>query len=246
MSRFSNGTRPTYVRHASIGLLCAMVFVSLATVSAHVVKSLGSGGLASAFVSSPSGGSDAPITIGWGTSSQQDTGLRVLCFYVANTSAGRLDRGAWPRITGVGFELPGSPSGFALIAPLDGGWELVEGSDVSIPGHASVTLDFAIIARVIPTGTATGLPHDLGGIPPDQEGVRGSGTRFCVSGPLPDRLPDLSTPDDPSDTVATTIEGLINGIVVTFGGVAGSQQGIDAGVWFPPPGTAPRAIPLYQ
>ena len=76
-----------------------------------------------------------------------DTGLRVACFYVANTSPARVDRPDWPRVTSVGFELPGSPSGFSLVAPLDGDWELVEGTRVFLPGHGPVTLDFAIVAR---------------------------------------------------------------------------------------------------
>jgi hypothetical protein len=57
-------------------------------------------------------------------------------------------------------------------------------------------------------------------------------------------LPNLSTPD-PADTVSTTIEGLINGVVVGFHGVDRNHRGIDVGVWFPPPGTEPRAIPLF-
>ena len=228
-----------------IAVLCTFLLASLVGVSAHMVKGLGSAGAASAFVSSPSTGSDAPIKIGWGTSTTQDTGMRVVCFYVANTSEARLDRAAWPRVTGVGFELPDSPSGFVLLSPTDG-WELVEGTDASLPGHGSVRLDFAIVARANPSGTATGRPHDLDGIPPGQpSGVRGVGTRFCVSGPFPDRLPNLDTAE-PDDTLATTIEGILNGVVVGFDGVEGVHRGIDAGVWFPPPGTSPRTTPLYR
>ena len=234
------------MRRFGMVLVCALFLVSLATVSAHLVKGLGSPGLTSAFVSSPTGTSDALIKVSWGTSNTGETGLRVMCFFVANTSPPRLDRERWPRVTGVGFELPDSPSGFALISPLDGGWELVEDTEASLPGHGSVSLDFAIVARVNPTGVAAGLPYDLGGIPPGQpSGVRGVGTRFCVSGPFPDLLPNLATPD-PEDTVPATIENLLNGVVVSFDGVAGNPMGIDAGVWFPPPsGTEPRAIPLY-
>ena len=228
-----------------LAVLCTLFLISLAGLSAHMVKGLGSAGAASAFVSSPSAGSDAPIKIVWGTSPAGDTGLRVVCFFVANTSDARLDRAAWPRVTGVGFELPGAPSGFVLLSPAEG-WELVEGTDASLPGHGSVRLDLAIVARANPSGKATGRPHDLGGIPPGQDnGIRGVGTRFCVSGPFPDRLPNLNTPD-PTDTLATTIEGILDGVVVAFDGVDGVHRGIDAGVWFPAPGTSPRAVPLYQ
>jgi hypothetical protein len=219
----------------------AVFFASLAGLSAHVVKGLDWLDLATAFVSSPSAGTDAPIPIGW---AQQNTGLKVVCFNVANTSPARPDSADWPRITGVGLELPGSPSGFALMAPLDGDWDLVEGARASLPDHGTVILDLAILARVNPTGRTPGQTDSPRGIRPGQQGVRGSGTRFCVSGPFPDRLPDLSTAD-PADTVTTTIEGLLNGVVVAFHGVTGNNHGSDAGVWFPPPGTAPRAIPLY-
>jgi hypothetical protein len=214
---------------------------SFTGLSAHVVKGLDWLDFATAFVSSPSAGTDVPISIGWG---QQNTGLKVVCFNVANTSPARPGVADWPRITGVGFELPGSPSGFTLTAPLSGDWDLVEGAKASLPGHDTVTLDVAILASVNPTGRTPGRPDRPRGIPPGQQGVRGSGTRFCVSGPFPDRLPDLSTAD-PADTVATTIEGILNGVVIAFQGVTGNNHGSDAGVWFPPPGTAPRAIPLY-
>lgn len=216
----------------------AIFLASLAGLSAHVVKGLKWGDFATAFVSSPSAGTDVPISVPW------VTGLKVVCFNVANTSPARPDAADWPRVAGIGFELPGSPSGFALIAPLDGDWELVEDARASLPEHDAVTLDLAILARVNPTGRTPGQPDDPRGIPPGQTGVRGSGTRFCVSGPFPDRLPDTSTAD-PEDTVATTIEGLLNGVVVAFHGITENHHGSDAGVWFPPPGTAPRAIPLY-
>lgn len=72
-------------------------------------------------------------------------------------------------------------------------------------------------------------------IPPGQSEVRGSGQPFCVSGPFPD----------------TTIEGIIDGVVVGFHGVQGRGPWNDVGVWFPTvpgtpgPGAVPRAIPLY-
>jgi hypothetical protein len=54
-------------------------------------------------------------------------------------------------------------------------------------------------------------------------------------------LPNFSTTDDDHDTVPTTIEGLMNGVVVGFNGVAGNPAGLDAGVWDNP---SIRAIPL--
>ena len=80
----------------------------------------------------------------WGI---QDTGLRVVCFNAANTSLPRADDADWPRVTAVGFELPGRPSGFALVEPLDEKWELVEGIRVAISGRGTVAVDFAMVAR---------------------------------------------------------------------------------------------------
>src|SRR5512145_1323270 len=96
-------------------LLCTCIAALATTLSAHVVKGLVSPTLATAFVSSPSSGTDLLIPITWGT---VDTGLRVACFNVANTSPERLDRPGWPRIVGVGFELPDDRSGFALVEPV--------------------------------------------------------------------------------------------------------------------------------
>ena len=223
-------------------LCCAVVAISAAAVSAHLVKGLTFPALATAFVSSPTATADAPIPIVWAS---QDSGLRVVCFNVANTSPERIDRAGWPRITVVGFELPDSRSGFSLVTPLDGGWRLAEGADANVLELDDVTLDFAVVADVNPVGRAPGSPDVLRGIPPGQPGVRGAGTRFCISGPFPDRLPDLTTAD-PEDTVATTIEGLLNGVVIGFHGVVGSGPGTDEGIWFPPPGVVPRTIPLYR
>jgi hypothetical protein len=69
-----------------IGLFTAVCATPAAVVSAHVVRGVVNPTLATAFVSSPSGASDAPIKIAWGT---PDTGLRVVCFYAAKTSTPR-------------------------------------------------------------------------------------------------------------------------------------------------------------
>ena len=209
------------------------LLASLAVVSAHSVRGLSSPDSVGAFVSSPTATNDPLIPILWGI---EDTGLRVACFNVANTSLSNADRPGWPRITGVGFELPGSLSGFALLNPQDEGWKLVEGTAASLPGHGSVDLDFAIVADVNPTGRTPGQPDDPLGIPPGQPAQRGAGTRFCVSGPFPDTLPVVG---------ATTIERVLNGVVVEFDGVDDHRRSSDAGVWHPSAGV-PRAIPLYQ
>ena len=219
-------------RLIGIAVCASSLLVSLAVVSAHTIRGLSAPGSISAFVSSPTPDNDAPIPIRWGA---ENTGLRVVCFNVANTSLSNPDRPGWPRVTGVGFELPGSLAGFALVAPLDGDWQLVEGSTASLPDHGSVDLDFAIVAKVNPTGRAPGEPNDPRGVPPGQKPERGAGVRFCVSGPFPDTLPVVG---------ATTIERLLNGVVVEFDGVEGKGRSTDAGVWYPSPGV-PRAIPLY-
>ena len=222
-------------RRTLIALLGAIFMASMAGVSAHIVRGVVNPTLATAFVSSPSGGLDAPIKIVWGA---QDTRLRVVCFNVANTSLPRADDADWPRVTAVGFELPGAPSGFALLTPLDGEWELVEGRTAAIPGHEAVTLDFALVARVNPAGFSQKGPRDLLGIPPGQPQTRGSGTRFCVSGPFPDTLPD---PSAPHERLATTVEHILNGVVVGFHRVQPDGPSTDVGVWESPL----RSIPLY-
>jgi hypothetical protein len=208
-------------------LFTILLVVSAATISAHVIKGLAFPTAATAFASSPTSGSDAPVPIRWGA---LDSGLRVVCLNVANTSPARDDRPDWPRITGAGFELPGTPSGFALLEPLDGSWEIVEDVRVSPEGHDDVTLDFALVA----TERHNGRRRDREplGIAPGQTAARGSGTRFCVSGPFPDQL----TPGVP-----TTIEQILNGVVVQFQRLDTNHGGRDLGVWDNPA----RIIPLY-
>ena len=217
------------------------ILVASAAVSAHVVRGLISPTGATAFASSLTSGSDAPVPLKWSTGTLAvDTGLRAACFNVANTSTPRVDRPEWPRVTSAGFELPGSLSGFSLVAPLDDEWQIVEGTRVFLPGHGLVTLDFAIVARPRHALVWPKLPVDPRGIPPGQPGVRGSGTRFCVTGPFPDTLPNLAT-EDPLDTVSTSIEGILNGVVVGFHGVDGNPFGLDVGLWDNPQ----RVVPLY-
>ena len=189
--------------------IVAVAILSGATASAHVVRGLLHPTLATAFVSSPSSTLDALIPIAWGTN---DTGLRVACVNVANTSSPLADAPQWPRIIAVGFELPGPRAGFSLLTPSESDWQVSNNVRASLVGRGDVTLDFALIARTL-------------GIPPGQAGVRGSGTRFCLSGPFPDGF---------------TIEQLINGVVVGFQAQANGGFA-DIGVWDSPE----RIIPLY-
>ena len=209
-------------RPAALPLALWLALLPLAVLSAHVVT--GSRPGIGAFASSPSAGGDAVIPIRWMTA---DSGLSVACFFVANTSAPRADAAAWPRVTGVGLELPGSLRGFSLVAPLDQGWQLVEGAAVTIPGRGSVVVDVALIQPVNPMGHRTGGgPADLPGIGPGQAPMRGNGTRFCLSGPFP---------------AAATIESLLNGVVVGFHGVDRFGPAVDVGLWDSPQ----RSVPLF-
>lgn len=220
------------IRRYRIALLSALFLASLTAISAHPVRSVSSSAV-KAFVSSPTSANDAPVAIQWlnpsAPSTTHDTGIRVVCFFVANPSPADPTRPDWPRITSVGFELPGSPSGFALVDPVGGDWELRENVPATLAGH-DITLDFTIAAGVNPTGRTPGRPLDPRGIPPGQPDLtRGAGTRFCVSGPFPPQF--------------TKIEDILNGVVVGFHGVEGNHQGVDAGVWFTQ--GALRPIPLY-
>ena len=219
----ANPSSQHFARHgrATLAVLAAFA-ISIASVSAHVVRGLTYPTLAHAFVSSPSATQDLPISVMWGL---EDTGLRVACFYTANTSPRSADS-RWPRITAVGFELPGLLSGFSLMEPLNEEWELVEGANAVLPSHGPVTVDFAIVARVNPVGFSPGRPSDPLGIPPGQQAARGSGTRFCVSGPFPEGM---------------TIEQMINGVVVRFHQVQPHGLATDIGIWDNPL----RTVPLY-
>jgi hypothetical protein len=221
------------IRNHRVVVMSALVLASLTALSAHQVRSISSSPVR-AFVSSPTSANDAPLAIQWVNPQTMpptvyDTGLRVVCFSVANPSPADTTHPQWPRITSVGFELPGAPAGFALLEPLGGDWVLSENVSTNLAGQA-VTLDFNIAAGVNPTGRTPGRPDDPLGIPPGQpDAMRGAGTRFCVSGPFPSQL--------------NKIEDILNGVVVGFHGVDGQEQSADAGVWFTQ--GALRPIPLY-
>jgi hypothetical protein len=220
------------IRRNRVVLLSILFLSSLSAISAHQLRSVTSSPVR-AFVSSPTSGNDAPVPIRWVNPATPpatyDTGLSVVCFFVANPSVPDPSRPGWPRITSVGFELPGAPSGFALVEPLGGDWRLAENVSSTLAGQP-VSLDFVIEAGVNATGRTPGQPQNPLGIPPGQPDLtRGAGTRFCVSGPFPPQL--------------TKIEDILNGVVVGFHGVEGSHQGADAAVWLTQ--GALRPIPLY-
>ena len=200
----------------------AVLTYSAASISAHIIRGLSFPTVATAFVSSPSGAADAPVPIVW---AGQDTGLRVACFYVANTSTPLPGEPDWPRITGVGFELPGLRSGFTLSAPSHTSWHLVENQQTVLNG-VPVTMDFALLAGTNPTGRTPGQPDAPAGIPPGQQAARGNGVRFCVTGPFPDGL---------------NIEQILNGVVVRFDQIAPRGNVSDLGVW----DNALRTFPQY-
>lgn len=184
------------------------LIASAAAVSAHVVRGILNPSLATAFVSSPSAAEDAPIALRWGS---QDTGLRVACFNVANTSPALAGAPGYPRVTALGLELPGALGGFALVGGT-GEWDVLSNVPAPLAGRGAVTLDVVLLARG-------------NGIPPEQAAARGSGTRFCLSGPFPDGL---------------NIEQLINGVAVGFQTQPNGPI-VDVGLWDSPQ----RAVPLF-
>lgn len=196
-------------RVLALAVAGATVGLSIANVTAHVVRGILYPTQATAFVSSPSAADDAPIPIRWGTA---DPGLRVACFNVANTAAALPGSPGFPRLTAIGFELPGVRAGFSLLTPSPDDWRVAGNAPASLLGRGTVTLDVVLLARG-------------DGLPPGQPAVRGSGTRFCLSGPFPDGL---------------NIEQLINGVVVGFQTSADGPI-VDIGVWESPL----RVVPLF-
>ena len=172
-------------------IVCVLVAIAAAVdLSAHRVIGVNHPTLHVAAVRSPAANvADMPIPI-------FDTGLSVVCFRVTNSSS-------TSHITGVGLELPGDLSGFALISPLDRGLSIEEGVDA--PGIPGATMDFAVV-----TGTHFAGGRTKNGIQ-KSEGV----VTICVSGPFPN-LP---------------IETMLNGVLVGFRGDDPATSGFDIGVW---------------
>lgn len=174
-------------------VLFAVITVGAAIeVSAHRVIGIGHPTVNIAAVRSPTASPvDAPVPI-------YNTGLSVICFRVTNSST------ADNRITGVGLELPGELSGFALVSPLDRGLSLHE--NVDVPGFPDATMDFAVVAGTNFTGGRPKL-----GIPPGDPPLM-----ICVSGPFDTAVP---------------IETMLNGVFVGFRGQEPHTSGFDIGVW---------------
>jgi hypothetical protein len=194
-------------RRVAGGAVGALMVCSMPVVSAHVVRGILFPTQATAFVSSPSAAEDLPIAVRWGT---DDAGMRVACFNVANTATALATSPGYPRLTAIGFELPGVRGGFSLITPSPDDWQVVSDAPASLLGRGTVTLDVVLLAR----GS---------GLSPGQPATRGSGTRFCLAGPFPDGL---------------SIEQIINGVVVGFQREAGGPIA-DIGIWDSPQRVVP-------
>ena len=178
------------VRIGTLSVIVLLLAAAAIEVSAHRVIGVNSPALNLATVRSPTASdADMPIPI-------LATGVSVACFRVTNTSPAS-------HITGVGIELPGDLSGFALISPLDRGLSLQEGVDA--PGFPGATMDFAVV-----TGT-----HFAGGRPKNGIAAAEGVVTICVSGPFP----------------ALPIETLLNGVFVGFRGDGPAASGFDIGVW---------------
>jgi len=184
-----------------------LTFVLICTASAtaaraHNIKGVNYPTLATARLTSPNATLvDRPVPI-------PGTGLSVACFNVRNTSPETTSPEA--RITAVGFDLPGEPTGFALISPTDSDFAL--GNEVgNVPFFPGVTLDFALLTHKT---FASGNPHlGLARSP--------SPVQICVSGPFP---------SDP-DGQLTLIETLLNYSYVRFKQVGPDGELDDVGIW---------------
>jgi hypothetical protein len=100
------------------------------------------------------------------------TDLSIVCFRVRNSSL--FDS----RITAIGLDVPGETAGYALIAPTDTSFHLIE-NVTHVPELGDVTLDFALV-----TGRTFGGGRPNAGLPPSADLVT-----FCVSGPFPRDVP---------------------------------------------------------
>ena len=186
--------RPSRVVPKTLSVLALIALVAFPVrVLAHRVIGRTYPALVTALVQSPTASPlDLPIPI-------FDTGLSVACIKVTNTS--RVDT----RITAMGLELPGTLSGFALIAPLDAGLSIQE-NVAGLPGFPGVTLDVAIVTG----GGFTGGRPRLG-LPPSA-----TPTVICLSGPFDPKVP---------------IETALNGVFVSFASGDPLSSATDIGVW---------------
>ena len=186
----------------SMTLTFALICTASATAArAHTIRGVNYPTLATARLTSPNASLvDRPVPV-------PGTGLSVACFNVRNTSP---DTSPEARITAIGFDLPGEPTGFTLVSPTDSDFAL--DSEVgNVPFFPGVTLDFALLTHKT---FASGNPH-LGLARSD------SPVQVCVSGPFP---------SDP-DGRLTPIETLLNYSYVRFKKVGPEGELDDVGIW---------------
>lgn len=186
-------TRLAVSSTARLAAVLVVFTLSASAVLAHRVLGRNYPTLVTALVQSPSASPvDLPIPL-W------DTGLSVVCIKVTNTSTINT------RITAIGLELPGKPSGFALVSPLDGGLSIQENVE-GVPGFAGVALDVVVSSA---GGFTSGRPRL--GLPPST-----TPTVICLSGPFDPKVP---------------IETALNGVFVRFDSGDPNSTASDIGVW---------------
>lgn len=191
-------------RPSSLVFALALVALSASIGYAHTYLGLEQPALVRARVQSPNAAvTDLPIPI-------PGTGLSIVCFKVRNTSPDD------SRITAIGFDLPGSPTGFTLVSPTDGEFHLIEQTS-QVPQLPDVTLDFALV-----TGRTFGGGRPHSGLPPGD-----TLTTFCVSGPFPDE----EDPSNPPARRPVSIERLLDLGVLRVQRVGPDGEGGDVAVW---------------
>lgn len=199
MQVHTSGSRPSPVVSA-----LALVVLSASIGYAHTYVGLEQPALVRARVQSPNSAvTDLPISI-------PGTGLSIMCFRVRNTSPDD------SRITAIGFDLPGSPTGFTLVSPTDSEFRLIEQTS-QVPQLPDVTLDFALV-----TGRTFGGGRPHAGLPPSD-----ALTTFCVSGPFPDE----EDPSNPASRRLVPIERLLDLGVLRMQRVGPNGDDGDVAVW---------------
>ena len=153
-------------RAVRFAIALGIAAVAGAVVQAHTYVGIGDAVNARARVQSPNASTvDFPIPI-------PGTNLSVVCFKVRNTSP--FDS----RITAIGFDVPGTATGYTLVSPTDTPFHLIEQVS-NVPELPETTLDFALV-----TGRTFGGGQPNAGLAPSP-----TLTTFCVSGPFPPALP---------------------------------------------------------
>jgi hypothetical protein len=174
-------------------LALGVALVAGAVVHAHNYVGIVDAVNARARVQSPNASTvDLPIPI-------PGTNLSIVCFKVRNTSP--FDS----RITAIGFDVPGTTTGYTLVSPTDTPFHVIEQVS-NIPELPDTTLDFALV-----TGRTFGGGQPNEGLAPSL-----TPTTFCVTGPFPPTL---------------AIERLIDGGVLRMQRVGAAGEAGDIVVW---------------